>query len=317
MPVERGGKGGLVNGVGPLGVEELERSPLASALFVLAGQLGLAPEEVARPRTALELAAVARRALDPWSGHAPGARAEVRDRFGGVRDLAAAVLADERTSWWDRSLSPEQLFMASSSDGRLGVGVPESPTSPWSRYAQRPQRWTMTSTPVGSSSPLHAVLAAQVGDWEPRYPVVPTLVRVTDAARVHEIRTAEDWHRLCTRYPALSDGRSDPEGLASDIAPDWATVAADWDVVHLTFAGLLRASYVPAGPAGSRTVLWTWDFEAALWLHEAFDGRRNLAPLERAPRLELGPPGLALDAAEASPGAGHLRTGGRRRWFRR
>lgn len=305
----------LVNGVGPLGVEELERSPLACALFVLAGQLGLTPDQVARPRTALELAAVARRALDPWTGYAPAARAEVRDRFGGgVRDLAAAVLADERTDWWDGSLSQEQLFMASSSDGRLTVGAPESPTSPWSRYAQRPLRWTMTSTPVGSSSPLHAVLAAQVGDWEPRYPVVPTLVQVTDTARVHEIRTAEDWHRLCDRYPAPSDGRSDPEGLASDLAPDWATVAADWDAVHLTFAGLLRASYVSAGPAGSKTVLWTWDFEAALWLREVFGGQRNLEPLERAPRLDLGPPGLALDAAAAAPGAGHLRSGrGRRR----
>lgn len=303
--------------------DDVRMSPLACAFFLLAVRSGLTVDAVVQTRTAMELAAVARRHLDPWTGHAPEARKEVCDRVGEASSLAERVLGDERTAWWYEPGPSPQLFLASSNDGRLSVQPPEVPPSAWSRYAQRPISWTVTTSPLDSYSGLHALLAAQVGDWEPAYPIVPRLVDVSPQARILQVDTAGDWHDVCWRYPAEVADESQPEGLASRLAPAWAAVAEDWDGVRLSFAGLLAASYVPYGPTGRRTVLWTWDSEQTLWLRDVLTERTELPALTGPPELrhDIGPFELAA-ARTGSAASGYLRPEGahrrpRRRWFRR
>ena len=55
----------------------------------------------------------------------------------------------------------------------------------------------------------------------PGYPVTPAL------ALAHPVRKAP------------TGVNPDPAGLASDVAPDWVSVAQAWDGVHLGFGGLL------------------------------------------------------------------------------
>jgi hypothetical protein len=61
-------------------------------LSLLAGDLGVTPEETVRPQISFELALLAQRELDPWTGYVPEARAEVRRH-------RAAKYGFRRTDW--------------------------------------------------------------------------------------------------------------------------------------------------------------------------------------------------------------------------
>ena len=51
--------------------------------------------------------------------------------------------------------------------------------------------------------------------------------------------------------------------------PDYASVAVDWDAVHVSVAGYLTTAgiAVPAGD-GARTMLAGWDPDATWWLND-------------------------------------------------
>ena len=134
------------------------------------------------------------------------------------------------------------------------------------------------------------------------FPLRQWRIRVSEDARVYEINCAEDWHRLCTEYPGKSArDASDPEAsdsegwdvyplrlfegsdavdIATDIerwlTPDWASVAEDWDGVHLTLGGLLTAEKVRVASAAGWTMHRFWDIEQTMWLRWAFDDVERL-----------------------------------------
>ena len=115
----------------------------------------------------------------------------------------------------------------------------------------------------------------------------------------------------------------DPAGLPSDVAPDWVSVAAEWDGVHVGFGGLLAAGLRPLGPVGERTTLWSWECEQTVWVRDALTDRAALPALTGPPSLAHEVPPLELAAARTGPVAvasvrsepTHRRP--RRRWFRR
>ena len=273
---------------------ELLRSPLACAFLLIAADNGLPAGELCRPPVAAALAADAAILLNPWTSHAPAARAELLGRAGEVAGLAAEVLADPRAASWWAPAGTVQAYL----DPAGGRPRPDPPAGPpaaadqdGSAYAQLPGWGFVTSTPWPGGSGLHAAVAACVGDLAPRYPLARAEVTVAPHARVYEIRTAADWRALALAHPhrrPAGDGAMDPPGLAGDLVPDWASVAAQWDGVHLGLGGLLAGLLVPLGPSGDRSVLWTWDFERTVWLRAPFTEVTDLPPLTDAPSPALG-----------------------------
>jgi hypothetical protein len=294
------------------GPDELLASPLACAFFLLAAREQLPVEEASRPAMADALVAEVAIELNPWTSYAVAARAEVLARAPEVRSLAGAVLADPASAWWWAPLGRRQVAVGGPADP---THVPAIASSPWAEYGQRPYPRLVTSTPYewgdGWQSGMHAALAAQTGDLDPDYPLWQVELTVAPAARVFEVRSADDWRALALAHPvrkAPTGVNPDPDGLASDVAPDWVSVARQWDGVHLGFGGLLAASLRPLGAAGDRTVLWTWECEQTVWVRDAFAGRAPLPPLTAAPPLhyDTGPFELVA-AGHQSESVGYLR----------
>jgi hypothetical protein len=321
--------------------DELLASPLACCFFLLAAREQLPAGVVCRPPMADALLAAAAILLNPWTSYAAAARAEVLGRAPEVRELAGEVLADPRSAWWWAPVGGRQVTVGGPADP---LHVPAVASSPWAEYGQRPYPRLVTSTPYegggGMHSGMHAALAAQTGDLDPDYPLWQLELAVAPGARVYEVRSAADWRALALTHPVRKvpgRGISDPDGLASDVAPDWVAVAREWDGVHVGLGGLLAAGLRPLGPAGDRTVLWTWECEQTVWVRDALTDRVPLPPLTAPPPLayELAPFDLAAERHEsqsvaylrpvepasgavpglAPPEARHRRP--RRRWFRR
>lgn len=271
------------------------------AFFLLAERASLTIDEICRPDVALDLAACARRELDPWSSYASAARQEVLARAPTIANLARATLGDPRTRWWSEPVPLErQAWLCSSGDGVPEIVTPTDEPTAFETYAQRPRRWFVTATEFDGRSSLHAVLAYQVGDWDPAYPLRQLRFQAAASARVYEINSAEHWHTLAMRYrsPAsLSGTDSNGAGLVAGSPPAWAAVARDWDAVHLTFRGFLSATYVPSGPRTEATTLWTWNSEQTLWLRDVMTTRVERPPLDSRPTPAVGPIPFRLDAA--------------------
>lgn len=277
-------------------VRRLLAGPVGCAFFLAARQASLTVQRLLVPEVSLDLAAKARAALDPWTGYAAAARAEVLARAAEVGDLASSAAHDPRSAWW------WQRLPAQSQVSLVGAEPEPPPTTAasWAAYAQRPAAAFFTATRFGSTSGLHAALANQVGDWEPAYPLLEEDIEVSAEARVYEVNNAADWHELAARSPSTVHRRgSGPPGIHDDAAPDWSAVARRWDGVHLTFAGLLAASFTPATTAAGTTTLWTWESERTLWLRQPFLARR---PVRRVTEeIRSGDPGHAVRLSSAEP----------------
>ena len=285
-------------------------APAAAAFFVLADHHGLDADALTDPATASVLAASALSDLDPWTGQQPQVRARALELVRPLRPLVAEVLADPRNAWWDAPVDRARQLRVTDRD--VDPGIPTAPTgagadSWWETYAQQPadhaRRRTSTELPPAVGEParsgVHAALGCWAGDWDPVYPLRQTRFRVPASARVHEIRSARDWHALCLRYADTANYAGPDTNLLDSAqlnhgpAPEWSRVAGDWDGVHLTFAGLLTALYVPVAASGVLTTLWTWEWESTLWLRPVLEEAEALPDLAelgsaRAFRTELG-----------------------------
>ncbi|MDL9981288.1 hypothetical protein [Microbacterium candidum] len=100
-----------------------------------------------------------------------------------------------------------------------------------------------------------------------------TAIPVRGAGRTYEIRTAEDWARLCRRHPleVTASRRHDWYRTTGRdgrwLIPDWQAIAEGWDAVHLTVAGYLGAATRPIRVDDEfSTVLAGWGPDATLWL---------------------------------------------------
>ncbi len=283
-------------------LEEFLDAPLAAAFFVVADHDGLGADDLADPATACTLAATAVGELDPWSGDAPRVRARAVEAVRDLRPLVRRVLADERNTWWQAPLRREAQLHLAGRDDRVpdasAVPVLQGPLNRWETYAQRGEHTLITSTelPVPPESPVrsgaHAVLAHGGGDWQPGYPVRQQRLRVAEHARVAEVHSPADWHDLVARYgdPTTHPGSDAHLARSGEVdnglAPTWSALAADLDGVHLSFAGLLSALFVPLTSADvGTTTLWSWEHEGTRWVRSVFTATGELPPLERAPEV--------------------------------
>lgn len=177
------------------------------------------------------------------------------------------------------------------------IPVPAGPISRWETYAQKPEHGMMTTTELRVApaeqvrSGGHANLACgRGGDWQPVYPVSQVRLQVASSARVFEVHSAADWHSLTTRYgdPATHHGSDEnlreAGGIDNGLAPTWSAVAADYDGVHLSFAGLLTAAQSPmTSNLIGTTTLWAWDWESTHWVRSAFTATETLLAMVERP----------------------------------
>jgi len=280
-------------------VDDFLRAPAAAAMFVLADHNGLDADRLAEPTTAATVAGTALNDLNPWTGDAAAQRAEVLDAVGSLRTLVAAVVTDPRNAWWSAPLRRDaQLLLTGADEPRqdlMDLPTPTGPLGEWEAYAQKPFPVVVTSTelPVPPTAKIrsgaHAELACGCSDWAPTYPVRQARLHVAPTARVQEIDSAADWHHLALRYgdPGTHPGPDrqliETAGIDNGLAPTWSAVAADLDGVHLTFAGLLTALYVPVTTGDITTTLWAWEWECTRWLRSAFTTVTPLPDLAEPP----------------------------------
>jgi hypothetical protein len=121
-------------------------------------------------------------------------------------------------------------------------------------------------------------------------------VGIDPAARVYEVHEPGDWGRLAAAHPrdVTASRRHDWSRWTGRegrwILPDWRSVAAQWDGVHVSVAGYLSTSgmAVEAG-AGAATLLAGWDADQTLWLRDVFTGTRQLTTWHGTPGPEAVP----------------------------
>ncbi|MGI8577912.1 MAG: hypothetical protein ACR2KG_08330 [Nocardioidaceae bacterium] len=243
-------------------VEEFLRAPAAAAVFVLADRGGLDADALADSALVTALASSAIADLTPWVS-SPGSahlRAAVLEQVLPLRGFVADVLADPRNAWWRQPaagslqvhLVDQRAAGAAPRQDPMRLSAPTGALGPWDAYAQRPTNAVLTSTllPVGEGEVIagggHGELAYG-WDADPIYPVAQTRLQVDPHARVYEITAPADWHALALTYgdrathPGLDSNLLTCGGIDHGLAPTWSAVAADYDGVHLTFAGLLSA----------------------------------------------------------------------------
>jgi hypothetical protein len=168
--------------------------------------------------------------------------------------------------------------------------------------------WTVSSPPPE----VHPYLIAS-WELEPD-PVTRWHLPIEQDVRVWEIHRPADWVRLVTTFPApgrVYDGwelpgpnqdRGQLAGLLAvdgqhaarldvrQLVPDWAAVAAEFDGVHLSWAGFLTAEgFVSDLGGGDVTMLRYWFSERTLWLRDVFGEAVPLAaPHSGIPDVEVG-----------------------------
>ena len=122
-------------------------------------------------------------------------------------------------------------------------------------------------------------------------------------ARIYEVHRPADWNSLIETYthvaasahsgwelPGPNQYPSDTQMLrtyatrravrvepAAHHLPDWSAVGADYDGIHLSWAGLLASEgAVSELPSGAFTMLRYWASERTLWLRDVFGEPRGL-----------------------------------------
>ena len=166
--------------------------------------------------------------------------------------------------------------------------------------------WTVTDPPP-------EVHDALIESWDFfGRPTSRWLLPVRPRGRLWNINAPGDWTRLVETYPKVAtrphygwelpgpnQHRSDSKMLRSvatqravrteivvHVLPDWERVAADFDGVHLIWAGFLTSDgYISDLANGGVTMMRYWGSERTLWLHDVFDEPEPLAAPARTGRV--------------------------------
>lgn len=166
-------------------------------------------------------------------------------------ELARRLLNAKGALWWSSSWRDRAQIWLSA-----GVEAPEPIRSPEPAAAKPPVSLWTSSTLEGMISAWWPVVQSGYLGAPQRWSA--WRVNPCPDARVFEIRSAEDWRWLCDAFR----GRE----VESVAQPDWGAVREEFDGVHLTVGGLIRAQAVPITRAGRTTMLWGWDAEGTAWL---------------------------------------------------
>ena len=238
-----------------------------------------------------------------------------------LKGLAQSILERPEIGWWFAPVDKEAQIWATS---RYDTAAPakfkppnDAPLTYWEQRTNKSEAGMYTCTSFEGRTSLLTVM--DISDVhgpandlavEFEYPLKQWRLRVSESARVYEIDSAADWHKLCANYPARSArDASDPEvsdaagwgkyplatlprdgderDFATDmdrwLTPNWAAVAEDWDGVHLTLGGLLTAGKVRCASGAGWSMLRFWDIEQTMWLRWAFDGMERLPERDAMP----------------------------------
>ncbi len=258
----------------------------------------------------LALLASVARAAEWWEPSLPG------DRAGLLRPLAEAVASAPAASWWwepadlrqQRWLGCEHhRTLARAGDVARAVEAAEEAAAAEEQAmardralaARRRRRGTGEAEVTGTwwSGPLGGTVwtsRGNIGDLpavglacaedplgEEEFEV--WAVEIDPAARVYEVHEPEDWGRLAATHPRDVtasrwhdwDRWTGHEGRW--ILPDWRSVAAQWDGVHVSVAGYLSTARMAVDIGdGAATLLAGWDADQTLWLRDMVTGTRRL-----------------------------------------
>ena len=229
--------------------------------------------------------------VGPWMSEAPANLAEAYRHAGERRPIAEA-----------------SSIGSAGAPGPLDVGVQQwwhsgSPEHEWfvrPRFRRFDDVYGAGQFTFGGlwtvSDPPPEVHRALISSWELEPdPVSRWWLPIERDVRVWEIHSPDDWVRLVATYPApgraydgwelpgLNQHRRDVDVLLAvdgqhgvrivgrQLVPDWAAVAADFDGVHLSWAGFLTAEgYVSDLDGDDVSMLRYWFSERTLWLCDVF-----------------------------------------------
>lgn len=246
-------------------------------------------ERALAPAEACERAAVALRALYPWTERSQEALDLALARGHGLEALAREVTAHPASQWWNEpfDIARQVLFTGRALPSRLGPDLGPSPA--WEDYAERPTAWRVSSTTHDGVSSADMAMLTRVGDWERPERYQRSRAVVDPGASVFEVTSPEDWHALSAEAPReyLHDSGATETSL---LVPDWARLADEYDGVHLTFGGLLTTPHVRVRSAAGTTRLRSWDAEFTIWVTDVVRAGPPLPPaatqhVERVARL--------------------------------
>lgn len=218
-------------------------------------------------------------------------RADPVFRFRGERaPIAEAIAGRSDGSRWFQTAAAEQWWWTDGTSWAGGsrpgapsrIGADLHQEANW--WATHPNWAVLTTSPLPDPGDWTTLEALVRGVWDLCFgPIRRWRVTVDRTARVYEVHSAEDWAGLVTRYPKVSNSCHrleiehdlvicgyDAANLGAwkrFLTPDWEAVAADWDGIHLSWAGYLTAdgTLMVLGQ-GDVTMLRNWGSERTVWL---------------------------------------------------
>lgn len=231
------------------------------------------------------------RALRQAPSRRPIATAIV-ERFAAELD---APLHRPDQQWWN-------LFVLGDHDVVQPLGRSPHPGPHWAWF-------TAAANCFFTINPAPTLLREAVsGAWDAdSYGFTRWNLTVAPTARVLEIHRPADWAALVTAHPCdtrtgsyegweiagddpgrrynldefagLPDQRSTRWGVRHFLEPDWASVAEQWDAVHLSWAGFLttEATTIDLGP-GDVAMLRGWGSERTIWLNPVLSNPQPIHP---------------------------------------
>ncbi|WEG09682.1 hypothetical protein PU630_03700 [Microbacterium horticulturae] len=123
---------------------------------------------------------------------------------------------------------------------------PRDPTANWSGTWWTTPHGVITTTGDTDTNTAQPVGLRHVEDgfgWEQA-----TAIPIRGAGRTYEIHDAEAWAQLCRRHPLDVSASRRHDWFRTTgrdgrwFMPDWQSVATEWDAVHLSARGYLRAA---------------------------------------------------------------------------
>jgi hypothetical protein len=197
----------------------------------------------------------------------------LRSRAGQLAELAERIAA-QQASWWDPLDRSSQVWLSPNPAEPTAAGF-RVELRRFSLQTPKPLKAMWTSALFGGNSSMW--LDHPEGPDEPFF----WLLTVAPEARVVEINSPADWSEFATHYRDQTVGytyavnRRRTAELAR-VDPDWSSVAAEWDAVHLSIGGYLTAEDVPLTQDGVTTELRGWNLESTVWLRWAFDSCQRM-----------------------------------------
>ncbi len=278
----------------------------------------------------------------PWVSNSPAQLANAFRMAPDRRAIAVAV-ADRFAGMLRADLGGVQEWWSSRSDGaRVGQLFRHHDAVYCCGEFTWAGLWTVSAPPPEVHDDLVNVWELYPG------PISRWRMPINPGARVFEIHAAADWVRFVAAFPRRTTemhggwelpGSNQERGYtgaaelialglaagrdADVVMPDWSQVAAAYDGVHLSWAGMLTSEgnvvRVPELGPKAVTMLRYWGSERTLWLNDVFGSPEPLpAPALLGESSGLGSVDIMLDAGRAAADRRVLTTLlGRELWIQR